>query len=151
VLAEALPPSAARRECSDEDMLGALLTALRFVAFDDARAALLAARGRGVAVIAVSNWDVSVLDVLERVGLGPLLDGAVSSAVIGAAKPAPAIFEHALSLAGVAATDAVHVGDSVAEDVVGALAVGIEPVLLDRAGEREPIAGVRTIRGLGDL
>jgi putative hydrolase of the HAD superfamily len=150
-LAQALPPSAALRAASDEQMLAALLGALRFVAFDDARDALLAVRARGVRVIAVSNWDVSVLDVLERVGLAPLLDGAVCSAVIGAAKPAPEIFEHALSLAGAAAADALHVGDSVTEDVAGASVVGIEPVLIDRAGRGERVAGVRTIGSLHQL
>jgi putative hydrolase of the HAD superfamily len=150
-LAQALPPSPALRAVSDEQILAALLAALRFAAFDDARDALLAVHARGVRVIAVSNWDVSVLDVLEVVGLAPLLDGAVCSAVIGATKPAPEIFEHALSLAGVAAADALHVGDSVAEDVAGASAVGIEPVLIDRPGRGERVAGVRTIRSLHQL
>jgi len=150
-LARALPPSPALRAASDEQVLGALLASLRFVAFDDAREALLAVRARGVGVVAVSNWDVSVLDVLERVGLAPLLDGAVCSAVVGAAKPAPEIFEHALSLAGVQARDALHAGDSVAEDVAGALAAGIEPVLVDRSGDGERVLGVRTIATLRDL
>jgi putative hydrolase of the HAD superfamily len=150
-LALALPPSPALRARSDEEVLGALLASLRFVAFEDAREALLAVRARGSRVIAVSNWDVSVLDVLEWVGLAPLLDGAVCSAVVGAAKPAPEIFEQALSLAGVAAANALHVGDSIAEDVAGALAAGIEPVLVDRAGDGRRVAAVRTIRGLREL
>ena len=150
-LARTLPPSPALRAASERQILDALLASLRFVAFDDARAALLAVRARGVRVIAVSNWDVSVLDVLERVGLAPLLDGAVCSAVVGAAKPAPEIFEHALSLAGAAAAHALHAGDSVAEDVAGALAAGIEPVLVDRAGDGARVAGVRTIAGLDEL
>jgi putative hydrolase of the HAD superfamily len=150
-LVQALPPSAALREAGDEQVLAALLAALRFAAFDDARAALLAVRARGVRVIAVSNWDVSVLDVLERVGLGPLLDGAACSAVVGAAKPAPEFFEYALSLAGASAGDALHVGDSVAEDVAGALAARIEPVLIDRGGGGQPVAGARTIRSLDEL
>jgi putative hydrolase of the HAD superfamily len=150
-LGRALPPSPALRAAGDEQMLQALLASLRFVAFDDAREALLAMRARGVGVVAVSNWDVSVLDVLERVGLAPLLDGAVCSAVVGAAKPAPEIFRHALSLAGVQARDALHAGDSVAEDVAGALAAGIEPVLVDRSGGGACVPGVRTIASLRDL
>jgi putative hydrolase of the HAD superfamily len=151
VLTRALPPSPALRAARDEQVLEALLASLRFAAFDDARPALLAVRARGVRVIAVSNWDVSVLEVLERVGLAPLLHGAVCSAVVGAAKPAPEIFELALALAGAAPADALHVGDSVAEDVAGARAAGIEPLLVDRAGGGERVAGVRTIRGLHEL
>ena len=134
-----------------DELLRALLASLRFVAFDDARGALLAARAQGIWVVAVSNWDVSLLEVLEQTGLAPLLDGAVSSAAIGVAKPSPAVFDHALALAGARAADAVHVGDSPSEDVAGALAAGIEPVLIDRAGDGERVAGVRTIRGLHEL
>jgi putative hydrolase of the HAD superfamily len=94
---------------------------------------------------------VSVLEVLEQTGLAPLLDGAVSSAAIGVAKPSPAMFEHALSLVGARAADAVHVGDSPSEDVAGALAAGIEPVLIDRSGDGAWVAGVRTIHGLDEL
>jgi putative hydrolase of the HAD superfamily len=134
-----------------DELLHGLLASLRFVAFDDARDALLAVRARGARVVTVSNWDVSVLEVLEQTGLAPLLDGAVSSAAVGVAKPSPAVFEHALSLAGARAADAVHVGDSPSEDVAGALAAGITPVLLDRAGDGVRVPGVRTIRGLHEL
>ncbi len=153
VLRDALPADCGALDLDLDELLVGLLASLRFVAFDDARDALLAARARGARVVAVSNWDVSVLEVLEQTGLAPLLDGAVSSASIGVAKPSPAIFEHALSLVGVRAGDAVHVGDSVSEDVAGAVAAQITPVLIDRAGdvERPRAAGVRTIRGLGEL
>jgi putative hydrolase of the HAD superfamily len=149
VLRGALPAEC--RALALDELLTVLLASLRFVAFDDARDALLAVRGHGVRVVAVSNWDVSVLEVLEQTGLAPLLDGVVSSAAFGVAKPSPAVFEHALSLAGARAVDAVHVGDSPAEDVAGALAAGIEPLLLDRAGDGERVAGVRTIRSLSEL
>ena len=99
-------------------------------------------------MVVVSNWDVSLAEVLERVGLAPLLDGVVTSAAVGAAKPDPAIFAHALALAGVPAARARHVGDSLDEDVAGARAAGIEPVLLRRDGGPRPGRGVRTIAGL---
>jgi putative hydrolase of the HAD superfamily len=145
VLREALP--AALR---DQDLLDALLGSLRFAPFDDARGALLAARAHGTRVIVVSNWDVSLADVLERIGLAPLVDGVVTSAAVGVAKPDPAIFAHALALGGVPAGRAHHVGDSLQEDVVGARAAGIEPVLLRRDGGAGPV-GVRTIASLAEL
>jgi len=131
----------------------ALLSALRFEPFADARPALVRARARGARVVVVSNWDVSLLEVLELAGLAPLLDGVVTSAAAGAAKPAPAIFHHALALADVAPADALHVGDSLSEDVHGARACGIRPVLLARAGDGAPPAppDVATIAGLGEL
>jgi len=76
-----------------------------------------------------------------------MLDGVVTSAEFGVRKPAPEIFEHALGLAGVAAHEAMHIGDSLAEDVAGARAAGIEAVLINRDGDPGP-PGVRTITAL---
>jgi putative hydrolase of the HAD superfamily len=111
------------------------------------RPALAAARAAGRRLVVVSNWDVSLDEVLDRLGLAPMLDGVVTSAALGERKPSPAIFEHALELAGVAAHEAIHVGDSVAEDVGGARAAGIEAVLIKRDGGPGP-PGVRTVATL---
>ena len=51
------------------DVAGALLAALRFRAFPEAPAVLRALRARGARLVVVSNWDVSLHDVLERTGL----------------------------------------------------------------------------------
>ena len=81
-----------------------------------------------------------------------LTSGTVTSAAVGAAKPAPEIFAHALALAGVGASGAVHVGDTLSEDVAGARACGIEPVLVRRGGEAPPGADpVTTIAALTEI
>lgn len=131
----------------------ALLAALRFRAHADVRPALARARAAGARVLVVSNWDVSLIDVLQRVGLAPLLWGVVTSAAVGAGKPAPAIFRYALHLAGVAPGDALHVGDSLAEDVRGAQACGIRAVLLCRPGSEPPVVpgDVPRIASLAEL
>jgi putative hydrolase of the HAD superfamily len=123
-MAGLLPPA--------DDLLGALLEAIEFTPFDEVPEVLGELRSRGCKLIVVTNWDVSVHEMLARTGLAPLLDGAVSSAEVGAAKPDPAIFRVALELAGVEAAEAVHVGDTPAEDGDGARAAGIRAVLLDR-------------------
>src|SRR5262249_23134656 len=73
----------------------ALLASLRFDAYDDAAPALERLRAAGLRVVAASNWDSSLPEVLERTGLAPLLDGVVSSAAAGAAKPDARLFEAA--------------------------------------------------------
>jgi putative hydrolase of the HAD superfamily len=128
----------------------ALLASLRFEPFAEVAGALAAARARGQRLVVVSNWDASLHDVLARVGLGDLLDAIVTSAEAGARKPSPAIFERALAVAGVSAADAIHVGDTVEEDVAGARSAGIEAVLVRRDGGTGP-AGVRTIASLAEL
>jgi putative hydrolase of the HAD superfamily len=144
------------REALDLDLdLGtieaALLAAIRFEPFPDTVPALHALRAAGVKLVAASNWDVSLHEQLERTGLTPLLDGALSSAEVGAPKPDPEIFTRALALAGARPEEALHVGDDVEADVGGALAAGLEPVLIDRDGSLEPPAGVRRIASLAEL
>jgi putative hydrolase of the HAD superfamily len=78
-----------------------------------------------------------------------LVDGVVTSAEVGAAKPEPRVFERALAVAGVAPGEALHVGDKVDNDVQGAEAAGIRAVLLQREGE--PPVGVEAIRSLREL
>jgi putative hydrolase of the HAD superfamily len=144
VLAHALPEHAR----GAPDLRGALLASLRFRPYPEVVGVLGALRAAGLRLVVVSNWDVSLHEALAQTGLTPLLDGAISSAEVGAAKPAPAIFERALALAGgVAPAAAVHVGDDVGADVVGARAAGIAPVLVVRNGATGP-DGVTT---LGDL
>ncbi len=146
VLREALPPAGLELD----PLLDALLASLRFTAFADAGPALQAARSRGQRLVVASNWDVSLHGVLRSLELEPLLDGIVTSAEAGARKPAPAVFERALALAGARPDEAIHVGDSLDEDVAGARAAGIEPVLV-RRGSGPAVPGVRTISSLAEL
>src|SRR5207244_11352430 len=104
---------------------------------------------RGLRLVVASNWDCSLPDVLARAGLASLLDGVVTSATVGATKPDPTLFAAALEVAGCAAAEAVHVGDSLENDVAGARAAGVAPVLLDRA--RGSHDGVTTIASLSEL
>ena len=130
----------------------AMLAALRFRAFPDAEPALADLRSRGVRLVAVSNWDASLPAVLAHTGLAPHLHVAVSSAVVGAAKPDPAVFRAALSAAGCEPHEAFHVGDSPDGDVMGARAAGVRAALLDRHGALgEPPAGVAKIGSLDEL
>jgi putative hydrolase of the HAD superfamily len=123
-----------------------LVDAIRFDAYPDATPALRELRDGGRRLVAVSNWDCSLPAVLERCGLGELLDGVVSSAGAGARKPDPAIFDSALELAGCGPEEALHVGDTPEEDVAGARAAGIRPLLIDRSGNGGDISSLREIR-----
>jgi putative hydrolase of the HAD superfamily len=152
-LRAALPPSCA--ELPLEPLTEALLAALRFRPFAEVPGVLERARERGMRLVVVSNWDVSLHDVLAQTGLAPLLDAVVTSAELGCAKPDPAIFRHALGLAGVPAARALHVGDSVEHDVAGAAAAGIACRLVVRDGATAPpgvpaISSLRELPGLGD-
>jgi putative hydrolase of the HAD superfamily len=122
-----------------------LVDAIRFSAYPDAAPALGALRDRGLRLIAVSNWDCALPRVLERCGIERMLDGVVTSAGAGARKPDPAIFKTALELAGCEAGEALHVGDTAEEDVAGARAAGIRPLLIDRDGGDGDISSLEQI------
>jgi putative hydrolase of the HAD superfamily len=151
-LADQLEASLGRELPPLDAMTEALLASLSFRPFDDVVPALRSLKDLGVRVVVVSNWDVSLPEVLERLGLMSYLDGVVTSAAAGSRKPERPIFELALGLAGAQAHEALHVGDSLAEDVAGARAVGIEAVLIRRSGRGPSIgAGVEAITSLGEL
>jgi putative hydrolase of the HAD superfamily len=107
-------------------------------------------RAGGARLAVVSNWDVSLHDVLERTELRERVDAVVISAEVGVAKPDPAIFRTALERLGASAGDAVHVGDSVEHDIAGARAAGLEAVFVARNGAQAP-DGVRVVASLDGL
>ena len=108
-------------------------------------------RAGGARLAVVSNWDVSLHDVLERTAPARrCVDAVVISAELGVAKPDPAIFRAALERLGASAAEAIHVGDSVEADVAGARAAGLEAVLVARNGAQAP-AGVRVVASLDGL
>lgn len=154
VLAGELNRQLERPVPSGQDMVDALLASLTFDVFADVRGVLGELRSMGLRIVVVSNWDISLADVLERLGLTRWLDGVVASAAVGVGKPGSAVFERALKAAGVAPEQAIHVGDSPHEDVQGALAAGIQAVLIRRDGQvdtrmDEPLH--QTIRSLREL
>jgi putative hydrolase of the HAD superfamily len=126
-----------------------MLGALEFTPYPDVGPALRDLRERGITVVIASNWDCSLPEWLAPTGILDLVDGVVTSAEVGAAKPSPRVFERALGIAGVEPGEALHVGDKVDNDVEGAAAAGVRAVLLQREGDPPP--GVESIRSLREL
>ena len=65
---------------------------------------------------------------MSSAGIAHYFDGVILSEDIGVNKPHPAIFEHALRVAGVAAHQALMIGDNLEADIQGAHQVGMEQV-----------------------
>jgi putative hydrolase of the HAD superfamily len=152
VLGDALPSQAA--ELGEQEILEALLDALRFTPFPDAATTLGTLRASGIRAAVVSNWDCSLPSVLASVGLGGMLDAVVTSAEAGARKPDRRIFEAALEAVMCPPERALFVGDSLDIDVAGGRAAGIRSVLLDRGGaigESEDIERIATLDNLPAL
>jgi HAD superfamily hydrolase (TIGR01549 family) len=103
----------------------------------------------GLAVGIVTNTDRDLLEAIEHFGLSRFVTAVSASYDVGVMKPDPRIYAHALEQAGVGPADAVMVGDSFHDDVLGAQAAGLAAILLDRSGGSKKPAP--TIRSLAEL
>jgi HAD superfamily hydrolase (TIGR01549 family) len=104
--------------------------------YPDVRRTMVELRERGYRLAVVSNWQCGLSHFCAELGIGEYYDHIVASAEIGHAKPGSAIFEEATNRLGLAPSQVLHVGDSMADDVVGARAAGLNAVLLDRKATR---------------
>jgi putative hydrolase of the HAD superfamily len=104
----------------------------RWEAYSDVLPAFRRLRARGMRLGLISNWDNRLSGLITGLGLDAELDTIVSSAEVGLHKPDPRIFELACARLGVDAQQAAHVGDHHYADIVGAQAIGMRPVLIDR-------------------
>lgn len=87
---------------------------------------------RGKRLCVISNWDSRLLKLCEGLGISRYFEFILISAVFGASKPSRRIFEEALNRFGVHPSKAVHIGDSLEDDVRGAQAAGLNAVFIDR-------------------
>ena len=85
----------------------------------------------------VSNFDSRLFGVLRGLGIAELFDTVTISSLAQAAKPAPRIFQVALEKHAIDPEDAVHIGDSVRDDVLGARRAGLQGILVDREGTED--------------
>lgn len=146
-------------EALDEAVFERFFTALydhfttdrAWVLYPDVMPTLSALRARGVLLGLVTNYDTRVFPVLQALGLSPLLDSVTIPAHVGAAKPDPVIFGHGLRGLGLLPDEAIHVGDEVEDDYLGAEAAGIQAVLIDRSGRHAGAECLRRIETLTDL
>lgn len=126
-----------------EDLLETERTSLeiRVHLFDDSIPTLRALRARGIRTGLVSNCSRSTRPVVERLGLEEEVDAVVLSFEIGAAKPEPAIYLHALDRVETSPGDAAFVDDQLVY-CDGASAVGMRTYLIRResppAGADDP-------------
>jgi HAD superfamily hydrolase (TIGR01662 family) len=103
-----------------------------FELYDDVPDVLRELTAAGIRIGLISNTHRCLASFQSHFELQGLISATVSSSNHGLMKPHPSIFAAALQLAGVEAGGAVMVGDSVRQDVEGALRAGMKAVLLHR-------------------
>ncbi|MWV59637.1 HAD family hydrolase [Rathayibacter sp. VKM Ac-2754] len=115
----------------------------------------------GARIGIITNGDLAFQqNKVEKLGLTPWIEHLIASGEVGVTKPDAGIFELACERFGVAASDALYVGDRLTTDALGAARAGLRGVWLDRPGgpehgrelPTEAVAlGVRRIGTLDDL
>lgn len=109
-------------------------------------------RQNGTRLGVISNFDSRLHQLLAGFDLTTYFDSIHISSEVGAAKPNPEIFQSALKENTVQADLALHVGDSWAEDIDGALRVGMRAVWIAPADDvRMLIPSVTKIQCFSDL
>ena len=101
--------------------------------------ALAAARRHGqIGLITNFNDGLMQREKIRGAGLDGQFDGIYISGEIGIWKPEPGIFEHAATDLGVPPSECVHIGNSIVSDVEGALAAGMQAVLVEEDDRPRP-------------
>ncbi|RMF86153.1 MAG: HAD family hydrolase [Nitrospinota bacterium] len=113
-------------------------------------------RARGYRLGLLSNFDhaPTARQLLHRYGLAPLFDVIAISVELGWRKPKAETFLHVVEALGIRPEEGVFVGDNWKEDILGAAAVGLTPVWINRKGQPVPAerpASLHVIRSLGEL
>jgi putative hydrolase of the HAD superfamily len=123
-----------------------------FLLYEEVPEVLAALRSTGVRIGLISNSHRCLASFQSHFELDGLVSAAISSSEHGYLKPHPSIFEAGLKLVGVAAREAMMVGDSLTQDIEGARRVGMRGVLVARSGHVEAaLDGVPVIRSLREL
>jgi putative hydrolase of the HAD superfamily len=123
-----------------------------FLLYEDVPASLEALAAADIRIGLISNSHRCLDAFQDHFDLEGLIDVAVSSSQHGFMKPHPSIFEAALKLAGVSASEAMMVGDSLTQDVDGARRVGMRGVLVRRSEcDDRNVADVPVVRTLLEL
>ena len=131
------------------EMEGAWSRADHFELYEDALPTLDALRERGLKLGLLSNTARDLDEFVAHHGLS--VDAVLTSRAHGKTKPHETIFRRMLELLDVQADEAMMVGDTVEDDIEGAVAVGMRAVLVDREGrypERETLGDLRAVTTL---
>ena len=113
-----------------EALYGLLIDPMNWTPYPDTASVLGGLHRQGIKTAVVSNIAFDVRPAFVEIGAAGDVDEFVLSFEVGAVKPDAAIFEAALTKLGVAAEDAVMVGDSEEADG-GAQALGCGFLLVD--------------------
>lgn len=107
--------------------------------YPEAEEVLFELHEAGYTLGVVSDWQTTLLEILDHLELSRYFQFVVVSAIVKAGKPTPALFHEAVRRAGVDSHEALFIGDLYMTDIVGSRAAGLHPVMIDRSRTPAPV------------
>lgn len=104
-----------------------------------------------VATGAAESTETEIQQAFERVGLNQFISGYYCKANLGVPKGSPQFLKKILTILDKPASCVAMVGDSLANDIEPAAAVGIKPVWFSNKPKGSVPANTKIIRGLREL
>lgn len=98
-----------------------------------------------LAVISNTHYAPLVHGNLARFGLSDYFSHVLTSVEHGQRKPSPELFHAMLRHLGAQASECLYVGDNPLDDYAGAVSAGLQPLLIDPAGQHSHVPSERRI------
>lgn len=99
-------------------------------------------RERGLKLAVLSNWDARLRPLIEGLEMAPFFDEVLISGELGSEKPSPKVYAAALEKMGIAADEALMIGDDPLNDYWAPHKAGWHAMLVER-----PLHDLRVVLG----
>ncbi len=119
--------------------------------FPDAHEVLTYLKSKYVLHLISNGFKESTEIKIAGSRIGDYFDQVIISENVGVNKPDPAIFQHALDVAGARKEESLMIGDSIEADIRGALGFGMDAIFFNALGVEKPDDVPVEIYGLKEL
>ncbi|HRK61973.1 MAG TPA: HAD-IA family hydrolase [Candidatus Omnitrophota bacterium] len=134
-----------------EDLYDQFASPATWRLFDETHSVLAACKEKELKVGMISNWDRRLIQLCESFQITEYFDFMLISALFGKAKPHRDIFDEAVRLSGFRPEECLHLGDSLEDDVQGAMSAGVKAVWIDRHARGRDKTEAHAIRVISNL
>jgi len=107
---------------------------------------MLESVSKSYTIVAITNGNADVF----KTGIGSYFDLSIRADEAGVAKPDRGIFDLTWEKVGCQSSDVIHIGDSLENDVLGAINAGVTPVWYNPDKEQNTL-GVNEVSALSEL
>lgn len=108
-------------------------------------------KGCKLAIVSNTPYHQMVVNKMKKDGIFDFFDAVVTSHKVGIRKPCERIFNYALEVLGGRVDEAVMIGDTPFQDILGAKKIGMKALWMYREADEEPYLVDGIIRGLEEI